>query len=116
MLAFTINSTRCRKLRGEVGHDSIAKGLARRCDLAGTARRDQDGWWKAVLKGRTHGRVARVADGAGQIAYLLSYLCWAWCFLGKEQPVLRTAPPELVYAPAKELETLKSTRQVSTQV
>jgi hypothetical protein len=29
-------------------------------------------------------------------------------FLGKEQPVPRTAPPELVYALAKELETLKS--------
>ena len=70
----------------------------------------------AVLKGRTQGHLARVADDAGQIAYLLSYMYWAWCFLGKEQPVPRTAPPELVYALAKELETLKSTRQVSTQV
>jgi len=60
--------------------------------------------------------VARVADESGQIAYLLSYLYWAWCFLGKEQPVPRTAPPELVHALAKELETLKSTGQVSTQV
>jgi len=70
----------------------------------------------AVLKGRTQGQLARAADDAGQIAYLLSYLYWAWCFLGKEQPVPTTAPPELVSALAKELETLKSTTRVSTQV
>lgn len=70
----------------------------------------------AVLKGRTQGQLARAADDAGQIAYLLSYLYWAWCFLGKEQPVPTTAPPELVSALAKQLETVKSTTQVSTQV
>jgi len=70
----------------------------------------------AVLKGRTQGQLARAADDAGQIAYLLSYLYWAWCFLRKEQPVPTTAPPELVSALARELETLKSATQVSTQV
>ena len=95
---------------------SIAKDLARHCDPAGIGRRGQNGRRKLVLKGRTQRHPARVADDAGQVANLLSYLYWAWCFLGKEQPVPRTAPPELVYALAKELETLKSTGQVSTQV
>src|SRR5262249_26953794 len=38
---------------------------------------------KPVLKGRTQGQPARVADDAGQMAYLLSYLNWAWRFFGE---------------------------------
>src|SRR5215472_17748832 len=38
---------------------------------------------KPVLKGRAQGQPARVADDAGQMAYLLSYLYWAWCFFGE---------------------------------
>src|SRR5215831_15377139 len=41
MLTFKINSTSYRKLRGD--HASIAKDPARRCDLAGTGGREQDG-------------------------------------------------------------------------
>lgn len=70
----------------------------------------------AVVTGRTHGRLARAADDIGQIAYLFSYSYWAWCFWEKEQPVPTNAPPELVSVLAKELETLKSTLEVSTQV
>jgi hypothetical protein len=69
-----------------------------------------------ILKGRTHGQLARTADDVGQIAYLLSYLYWAWCFLEKEQPVPTGVPPELVSALAKELEAVRSTREVSPQV
>ncbi len=70
----------------------------------------------AVLKGHTHGVTMGTADDIGEIVYLLSYLYWAWCFLEKEQPVPASAPLELVTALARELETLKSTKQVSTQV
>jgi hypothetical protein len=69
----------------------------------------------AIVRGFITGRAARTADDIGQIAYLLSYSYWVWCFLEKEQPAPASAPPELVTALANELETLKSTTQVSTQ-
>lgn len=70
----------------------------------------------AFLKSHLHGGTMRTANDVGQIAYLLSYLYWAWCFLEKEQPVPSSAPPELISALAKELETLKSATQVTIQV
>lgn len=70
----------------------------------------------AFLKSHTHGQMMRTANDVGHVAYLLSYIYWVWCFLEKEQPVPTSVPPELISALAKELETLKSPIQVSTQV
>src|SRR5260370_16714137 len=61
----------------------------------------------AFLQSHIHGGMMRTANAVAQIAYFLSYLYYAWCFFYNEQPVPGTAPPELISALAKELETLK---------
>jgi len=70
----------------------------------------------AIVRGHSSGSLARAAGDVGQFACLLSYFYWVWCFLEKEQPVPTSVPPELVSALARELETVRSTGEVSTQV
>jgi hypothetical protein len=70
----------------------------------------------AIVRGHSSGRLARAAGDIGELACLLAHSYWVWCFLEKEQPVPTSAPPELVSLLARELETVRSTGEVSTQV